>query len=305
MWQFHSLSPFYVGRGISLTQVDFLCPLKSHKMVSNRIHINVCVSVCVLVSTVCSKPLSDGVVSQFTSSDSCIRAALKKEACSFASQSDMGLTPTDFETVCMLVTFGDYGFYFLHRSSWNESGRGKKRKKMVIWVMIILSTAATGDGRATLSRGYSYSKNERWELRNEEMWERNGGRESEQDLDQGEESFKWNWKHMKSVFFWYPNAHLLATSYNGPSEWDRASVRGRETAKPHERRLRLHLSFWRSNSQSSKLSSLESSIWLFWPIVSCYLLHFVSTERKKDYLECDSPEAALHKSFSYAVQYIS
>lgn len=114
---------------LSLTQVDFLRPLKSHKMVSNRIHISVCVSVCVLVSAVCSKPLSDGVVSQFTSSDSCIRAALKKEACSFASQSDMGLTPTDFETVCMLVTFGDYGFYFLHRSSWNESGRKKKKKK--------------------------------------------------------------------------------------------------------------------------------------------------------------------------------
>lgn len=44
--------------------------------------------------------------------------------------------------------------------------------------MIILSTAALGDGRATLSRGYSYSKNESLELRNEEMWERNGGRES-------------------------------------------------------------------------------------------------------------------------------
>lgn len=35
-----------------------------------------------------------------------------------------------------------------------------------------------GDGRATLSRGYSYCKNERLELRNEEVWERNGGRES-------------------------------------------------------------------------------------------------------------------------------
>lgn len=43
-------------------------------------------------------------------------------------------------------------------------------------------------------------------------------------------------------FFLYPNAHLLATSYNRPSEWDRVSVRGRETAKPHER-MRLHLSF--------------------------------------------------------------
>lgn len=50
--------------------------------------------------------------------------------------------------------------------------------------MIILSTAATENGRATLSRGYSYTKNERWELKNEEMWERNR-RGREQDLDQG------------------------------------------------------------------------------------------------------------------------
>lgn len=35
--------------------------------------------------------------------------------------------------------------------------------------MIISSTAALGDGRATLSRGYSYSKNESLELRNEEV----------------------------------------------------------------------------------------------------------------------------------------
>lgn len=99
-------------------------------------------------------------------------------------------------------------------------------------------------------------------------------REREQDLDQGEESFKWNWKHMKSVFFWYPNAHRPATSYNGPSEWDRVSVRGRETAKPHERRPRRHLSFWHCNSQSSESSSLESLICFFWLIVSYYLHHF-------------------------------
>lgn len=104
--------------------------------------------------------------------------------------------------------------------------------------------------------------------------------EREQDLDQGEESFKWNWKHMKSVFFWYPNAHLLATSYNGPSEWDRASVRGRETAKPHERRLRLHLSFWHSNSQSSKLSSLESSI-CFFGLLSVIICSILFRQREK------------------------
>lgn len=44
----------------------------------------------------------------------------------------------------------------------------------------------------TLSRGYSYGMNERLELRNEEVCERNGRieREREQDLDQGEEPFK-------------------------------------------------------------------------------------------------------------------
>lgn len=99
-------------------------------------------------------------------------------------------------------------------------------------------------------------------------------REREQDLDQGEESFKWNWKHMKSVFFWYPNAHRLATSYNGPSEWDRVSVRGRETAKPHERRPRLHLSFRHCNSRSSTSSSLESLIcfFFFFFLAYCQLL---------------------------------
>lgn len=30
------------------------------------------------------------------------------------------------------------------------------------------------------------------------------------------------------IFFLYPNAHLLATSYNRASEWDRESVRGRQ-----------------------------------------------------------------------------
>lgn len=59
----------------------------------------------------------------------------------------------------------------------------------------------------------------------------------------------------------------LATSYNGPSEWDRASMRGRETAKPHKRRLRLHLSFEYCNSQSSKSLSLKLSNLFLWPIV--------------------------------------
>lgn len=66
------------------------------------------------------------------------------------------------------------------------------QKNKAIWVMIILSTAALGDGQATLSSGCTYSKNKRLEQRNEDVWERNGGGEREQDLDQGEESFKWN-----------------------------------------------------------------------------------------------------------------
>lgn len=65
---------------------------------------------------------------------------------------------------------------------------------------------------------------------------------------------------MKSVFFCYPNVHQLATSYNETirvRQGERERERGK---KPHERRLRLHLSFWRCNSQPSKLSSLEGSI---------------------------------------------
>lgn len=69
----------------------------------------------------------------------------------------------------------------------------------------------------------------------------------------------------KCVFFLYPNAHLVATSYNGPSEWDRASVRGRETAKPHERRLRLHLSFYYCHSQSSTIISTWKFDLPLWP----------------------------------------
>lgn len=65
---------------------------------------------------------------------------------------------------------------------------------------------------------------------------------------------------MKSVFFCYPNVHQLATSYNGTitvRQGGRERERGREaTWKETE----LHLSFWLCSSQSSKLSSLESSI---------------------------------------------
>lgn len=66
---------------------------------------------------------------------------------------------------------------------------------------------------------------------------------------------------MKSVFFCYPNVHQLATSYNGTIRVRQGErEREKKAEKPHERRRRLHLSFWHCNSQSSKLSSLESSI---------------------------------------------
>lgn len=55
-----------------------MSPLRIRKIVSNEIHINMCVGVCSLRSS-CSKPHSDGVFSQFTSSDSCIRAAFKRK----------------------------------------------------------------------------------------------------------------------------------------------------------------------------------------------------------------------------------
>lgn len=56
-------------------------------MVSNEIPTSVCVS-----PTRASKPPDVGVFSQFSNSDSCIRAALEMGGCSFATQSDVGLT---------------------------------------------------------------------------------------------------------------------------------------------------------------------------------------------------------------------
>lgn len=110
------------------------------------------------------------------------------------------------------------------------------------------------------------------------MWERNGGRGRAGPWP-GRRVIQMKLEAYEKCVFLLPKctSTALATSYNGPSEWDRASVRGRETAKPHERRLREHLSF--CNSQSSK-SSLESMTFFFWPIVRFYLRHFVS---KRDY----------------------
>lgn len=158
------------------------------------------------------------------------------------------------------------------------------------------------------------------ELRNEEVWERNRRRESKtltrENSHSNEIGSIW-----KVYFFLYPNAHRLATSYNRPSEWDRVSVRGKETAKPHERRLRLHLSFLVLQSSIVKIIITWRFDLLFWPIVRFYLCHFVLIEKEKKnplYLECKflslgtlengndvEVTRALHKLFSHhAVQYV-
>lgn len=63
---------------------------------------------------------------------------------------------------------------------------------------------------------------------------------------------------MKSVFFFCNQMHIysphLITDHQSQTEW---AWEGRETAKPHERRLRIHLSFYYCKSQSSKALSLE------------------------------------------------
>lgn len=97
-------------------------------------------------------------------------------------------------------------------------------------------------------------------LQNEEMWERNGEKKSRTLTGGTSHSLK-----IESIWKVCFSATQMCINWphhiTGPSEWDRVSVRTRKKAeKPHERRRRLHLSFWHCNSQSSKLSSLESSI---------------------------------------------
>lgn len=180
--------------------------------------------------------------------------------------------------------------------------------------MIILSTAALGDGRATLSRGYSYSKNERLKLRNE-VWERNGGRESKtltrEKSHSNEIGSIWNvclfcaqmqinWPH-------------LITDHQSETEqaWE-----GRDSKAT-----------WKEIETTSFISVLQFSIikiiftWkfdlLFWPIVRFYLRHFVLI-RKRIYCTFDANSslcdfiqemmlrsATLHMLFRYSlVQYI-
>lgn len=157
-----------------------------------------------------------------------------------ASQSDMALTPSN--RFCDNVHVSDFwGLQFLFSASFILKWICWRKKKGYFMSYDNFEHSCKGDGHAALSRGYSSGKNERLKLRNEEVWERTGGRKSKTLAR--EESHSNEIGSIWKVCFFYPNAHFLATSCNGPSEWDGASVRGRETVKPHERRLRLHLSF--------------------------------------------------------------
>ena len=134
-------------------------PLSIHKTVSNEIHINVCVSVCVLSlsHTVCSKPLSLSLRrASFHSSLAQIHAlgaAFKRNPVHSPSQSDMGLTRTNrFLDSVRVRDFWGLRFFFIYIYIYifcivhpEMNLVEKKEKKMVIWVMIILSTAAKGD----------------------------------------------------------------------------------------------------------------------------------------------------------------
>lgn len=68
--------------------------------------------------------------------------------------------------------------------------------------------------------------------------------------------------------------HLI-TDHQSETEW---AWEGGETEKPHERRLRIHLSFYYCKSQSSKSLSLEDLTSHFWPVFRFYLCHFVFKE---------------------------
>lgn len=144
--------------------------------------------------------------------------------------------------------------------------------------MIIWSTAALRDGRATLSRGYSYGKNERLELRNEDVWERNRGKGSKTLTGESSHSNEigsiWN-----MYFFFCTQMHIY---------WPHLITEHRsETERAWEGDSRAT---WRENEATSFILALQSSAikiiitWKFdlpfWPIVRFYLHHFALIEQK-------------------------
>lgn len=148
------------------------------------------------------------------------------------------------------MTFGDYAFFLFFifcilKWIWY---------KKTIWVMIILSTAARrGERPGDLEQGAGLIvKSKIGRGRNEDVWER--------DLDQGEESFKWNWKHMKSVCVCV--CFLFCVHIDRPHrQRGRASVRGRETEEATWKGDWDHFRF----CNHPKSSSLESLTWFFGP----------------------------------------
>lgn len=185
----------------------------------------------------------------------------------------------------MFVTFGDYGFYFLHRSSWNESGREREREKKGYMSYDNFEHSCNGgDGRATLSRGYSYSKSERLELRNEE--ERNGGRERTRPWP-GRKVIQMKLEAYEKCVFFVPKC-----TSTGHIFWRTIRVR----QSKHEREGDGKAT-WKWIETTSFILVLQFSIitiiltlkfdLLFWPIVRLYLRHFVLMETRIIlYLEC-------------------
>ena len=129
---------------VSLTPVDSSCPpLVSTKRFQMK-SISMCVLVCVfsLSHTQCALSLSLSLSLRRASFHSSLAqihalgAAFKRKPVHSPSQSDMGLTRTNrfLDSVRVRDFWGLRFFfiyihiYFLHRSSWNESGR-KKRKE--------------------------------------------------------------------------------------------------------------------------------------------------------------------------------
>lgn len=129
----------------------------------------------------------------------------------------------------MFVTFGDYGFYFLHRSSWNESGLTGKKNGCMSYDNFAYSCNWGWPGWPWVGATLMVKKNkERWAAKWSNV--RKEWREREQDLDHRGKSHLLKIESIWKVCF---SATQMCTNWphhiTGPSEWDRAIVRGGET----------------------------------------------------------------------------